>query len=73
MTMMKLASQKSSKPSEKKVDISKDMSKMITIMKEIKLQKLKCKKCGHEWLPRVEVVYQCPKCKTAKWNVERKD
>ena len=28
----------------------------------------KCKKCGHEWLSRVEEPIECPKCKSYKWN-----
>lgn len=45
---------------------------------KIKLNKLKCKKCGHEWIPRKEKVFVCPnpKCHTYKWedkNKEEKD
>jgi uncharacterized OB-fold protein len=35
-----------------------------------KICKLKCKKCGHEWVPRQSDVRLCPKCKTYKWDVE---
>lgn len=28
-----------------------------------------CKKCGHEWVARVDNPAQCPKCKTYKWEV----
>ncbi len=38
---------------------------------QIKLEKLKCVKCGHEWPPRKEDVRQCPKCKTAYWDKEK--
>lgn len=36
---------------------------------EVKINKLKCKKCGHEWTPRKEKVYVCPKCHLYTWNV----
>jgi len=38
----------------------------------MKLKKLKCVKCGHEWIPRKEDVRQCPKCKTAYWAKSKK-
>ena len=34
----------------------------------VKIKKLRCGKCGHEWTPRKESVVQCPKCKSARWN-----
>lgn len=37
----------------------------------IKLNYLKCLKCGHEWLPRGDKVYVCPKCKSYKWNIKK--
>lgn len=27
------------------------------------MEKVKCKKCKHEWIPRVDKPKQCPKCK----------
>jgi Zn finger protein HypA/HybF involved in hydrogenase expression len=36
----------------------------------IKLPKLKCKRCGHEWIARVEKVRLCPKCGSAYWDVD---
>jgi len=38
---------------------------------KLKLEKLRCKKCGHTWIPRKEDVRYCPKCKTAYWDVEK--
>lgn len=38
---------------------------------EIKIQKLKCLRCGYEWLPRTTEVRQCPKCKSAYWDVPK--
>ena len=40
---------------------------------EIKLKKLKCERCGHQWIPRVEDVRECPKCKSPYWNVPRRN
>ncbi len=36
------------------------------------MEKLKCQRCNHEWLPRVEEVKECPKCKSRNWNVLKK-
>jgi len=35
---------------------------------KIKLPKLKCKRCGHQWTPRGAEVRICPKCKSAWWD-----
>lgn len=41
-------------------------------MVKVKLiKKIKCKRCNHEWVPRKENVYVCPKCKSPKWNVKK--
>ena len=40
---------------------------------KIELKRLKCQKCKHEWHPRQEDVRLCPKCKTAKWDIPRKE
>ena len=41
---------------------------------KIKLKKqLKCKRCGHEWNPRTEEVFSCPKCHSPKWNIENQE
>jgi len=36
----------------------------------MKLTKLKCNQCGHEWLPRIEDHRQCPnpKCRSLRWD-----
>jgi len=31
-----------------------------------------CLRCGHEWEPKLEEPRQCPKCKSAYWNVPKK-
>lgn len=36
----------------------------------MKLKTLKCKKCGHEWLPRVASPRKCPCC-NQPWNKGR--
>lgn len=36
------------------------------------IPKLKCKRCGHEWIQRTdELPTICPKCKNPYWNKER--
>jgi predicted nucleic acid-binding Zn-ribbon protein len=37
-------------------------------MNTIKLPRLLCLRCGHQWLPRTEVIYTCPKCQSRRWN-----
>jgi hypothetical protein len=37
------------------------------------MEKLKCLKCDHEWMPRYEKIPEyCPKCKNGQWNEPRK-
>ncbi len=38
---------------------------------DIKISYLKCKKCGHEWIPRKARVFVCPKCHTPDWKEEK--
>ncbi|MGA2516870.1 MAG: hypothetical protein ABSG44_09985 [Thermodesulfobacteriota bacterium] len=35
------------------------------------MTKLKCLKCGHEWVPRVENPRACPGCQTIRYNKEQ--
>jgi Zn finger protein HypA/HybF involved in hydrogenase expression len=37
----------------------------------IKLNKLECKRCKYNWLPRKQEIRQCPKCKTAYWDIAK--
>ena len=37
---------------------------------EIKIQKLKCNRCEHTWIPRL-VPCQCPKCHSYFWNEDK--
>ena len=41
-------------------------------MKIILLQKLSCKRCGHQWIPRQPEIRICPKCKTSWFDVSKK-
>lgn len=43
---------------------------MRTIVK-VKVHRLTCQRCRHEWVPRGEDVRQCPKCKSARWDEPR--
>lgn len=38
---------------------------------QVKLNYFKCKKCQHEWLPRIADVRICPKCKSYRWDVAK--
>ena len=41
--------------------------------KEIKLPKLRCLRCNHEWHPRKEEMPKtCPNCKSPYWDRERR-
>jgi predicted Zn-ribbon and HTH transcriptional regulator len=35
------------------------------------MKNIKCKKCGYEWTPIVEVPKSCPKCKTRNYKTHR--
>jgi predicted Zn-ribbon and HTH transcriptional regulator len=32
---------------------------------KLKLNTVRCLKCGYQWVPRKTEIRQCPKCKTA--------
>ncbi len=36
-----------------------------------KLNYFKCKKCNHEWVPRIADVRVCPKCHSYLWDVDK--
>ena len=41
---------------------------IIIIIGDI-MEKLKCKKCNYEWLPRIETEpKECPNCKNRGWK-----
>lgn len=40
-------------------------------MAGVRLPKVKCKRCGWEWVPRVANPKWCPKCNSPYWNRER--
>jgi len=38
------------------------------------MEKLLCRRCGHEWVRRMEKLpIRCPKCTSQAWQKERKD
>lgn len=44
----------------------------IIINMKVKLTpKLKCQRCGYQWVPRVSEVKACPKCKNVLWYIPR--
>lgn len=32
------------------------------------MEKTQCKRCMHFWIPRVEDIKECPKCKSRVWD-----
>lgn len=34
---------------------------------------LVCKRCGHRWIPRKDEIRICPKCKSAYWDIDKKN
>lgn len=38
-------------------------------MKEIKIQTLKCERCGHKFIPRKVERKKCSRCQSNKWNI----
>ena len=40
-------------------------------MQKIKVTRVTCLRCGHEWQPRKAEVYVCPRCHSALWGVAR--
>lgn len=42
-------------------------------MDEMVVRELRCRRCGHVWIPRqTKLPQKCPKCRSSLWNVERK-
>ena len=39
---------------------------------KINIKKLTCRRCGHQWYPRLPEVKMCAKCKTKYWDKEKK-
>ena len=37
------------------------------------MKKLNCKRCNYRWVPRIDNPVVCPNCKSAYWNVARKN
>lgn len=36
------------------------------------MEKCKCEKCGHEWIPRKRKPVSCPRCKRYDWDKPKK-
>ena len=41
-------------------------------MDKLKLVKVRCSKCGYEWVPRVPDPRSCPKCGSLRWDTQKK-
>ena len=35
------------------------------------MEKLKCKRCEHEWVKRTKTPVCCPRCKSPYWNKDK--
>ncbi len=35
---------------------------------KVRIRWLECRRCGHKWVPKVEDVRSCPKCKSPFWD-----
>ncbi len=38
---------------------------------KIKINTVKCNRCGKEWIPRKPDVRVCPKCHSALWDIPK--
>jgi len=47
---------------QKKLGVKKEMQPTI------KISKVKCKKCGHKWVPKIKNPKRCPVCKNKWWE-----
>jgi hypothetical protein len=37
------------------------------------IKRLKCLRCEKQWIPRIDNPEMCPRCKSYKWDEEKKD
>jgi predicted Zn-ribbon and HTH transcriptional regulator len=37
-----------------------------------KLKQLKCQRCEHEWIARIDSPKVCPNCRSPYWNTPRR-
>ncbi len=45
-------------------------SEVLPMAKVIGITEKKCKKCGHQWIPRsTQEPLICPKCKSPRWKL----
>ncbi len=47
--------------------------KAVKGMEKVTMGVVSCKRCGHGWVPRIENIRVCPKCKSPYWNKERRE
>lgn len=40
---------------------------------KIKINKIVCKRCEHQWVPTQEVIRVCPKCKSPYWDKDKNE
>lgn len=40
---------------------------------KVEMYKIKCKRCGYEWVPRISDVRKCPKCQSYRWDQEKEE
>ena len=42
---------------------------------KIKVKAVRCKRCGHKWIPRKADVHMCPRpgCRSVLWNVPTRE
>jgi uncharacterized OB-fold protein len=38
---------------------------------KFKIVKIKCKRCGHKWVPTQKKIRVCPKCHSPYWDKKR--
>ncbi len=39
----------------------------------IKVMKLICERCGHEWVPRGNIIKTCPMCRSPYWDTPKQE
>jgi predicted Zn-ribbon and HTH transcriptional regulator len=41
--------------------------------KTVKMLECACERCGHSWTSRIKEPILCPKCKSAYWDIPKKE
>ena len=51
-----------------------NMNRILYYDNKMQLPRLKCKRCGYTWVPRIETKPKtCPNCKNPNWDEERSE